>query len=922
MFRHFKRALGALGLASLFAPTVAPPALRAQTRPDPVASVEGITEYRLENGLRVLLFPDPSKPQITVNVTYMVGSRHEGYGETGMAHLLEHLVFKGTPSHPDIMKELTERGAQPNGTTSLDRTNYYEIFPAEEGNLEWALDLEADRMVNSYIAEEDLDSEMTVVRNEMEAGENNPLGILFERVLSTQYLWHNYANSTIGARSDVENVPIERLQAFYHKYYQPDNALLVVAGNFDGETALDLIVDRFGAIPRPSRQGPSILYPTYTREPTQDGERMVTLRRVGDVQYVMTSYHVPPGSHPDFPAVQVLAYALGDTPSGRLYKALVETNLATQAAAFAQQLKEAGPLLTFAEVRAEDDLDAAWRVMNETVEGVLQSPITGEEVTRAKAAMLKQIELSFANSAGIALQLSEWASMGDWRLLFLDRDRIEAVTADDVNRVAQAYLKPDNRTVGLFRPTERPDRAEIPETPDVGAMVDGYTGREAVAAGEAFDPSPENVDARTTTLTLSNGMEVALLPKETRGDAVVFRVRLHFGDESSLRGRVAAGDMAGDMLMRGTMLRTRQEIQDELDRLKASGGLGGDATTGTGQFTTVRASLPDVIRLAAEILREPSFPEGEFRVLKEQQLAGLEEQRSDPIAIAQVALARRMEPWPDGHPLRTSTLDEAMSALEDVSLRDAVRFYEDFYGPQSGNLVVVGDFDPEEIAPALEEAFGDWKSPHTFARIPEPFRSPEPDEVAIETPDKANAILIAQQNLELRDTDPDYPALVLAGYALGGGPLNSRLARRIRVEAGLSYAVAGAVSAHPIDPVGQFLAYAIFAPESADAVEELFRDEMSKVLADGLTDEEIQTAKQGYLETLQLARSQDASLASQLASKLYFDRTFGFDADFEARVRALTSVEVNDAIRRRIDLSKMTVVKAGDFAATRPPIGP
>ena len=176
-----------------------------------VASVEGITEYALNNGLRVLLFPDQSKPTITVNITYFVGSRHEAYGETGMAHLLEHLVFKGTPNHPDIPQELTEHGASPNGTTWYDRTNYFETFGATDENLEWALDLEADRMVNSYISGDDLESEMTVVRNEMEMGENSPFGILMERTMSTMYLWHNYGNSTIGARSDVEDVPIERL---------------------------------------------------------------------------------------------------------------------------------------------------------------------------------------------------------------------------------------------------------------------------------------------------------------------------------------------------------------------------------------------------------------------------------------------------------------------------------------------------------------------------------------------------------------------------------------------------------------------------------------------------------------------------------------------------------------------------------------
>jgi zinc protease len=282
------RLIGALSGAALTLSVALSTSVAAQqtsTLPEAVTTVEGITEYRLDNGLRVLLFPDPSKPQITVNVTYMVGSRHEGYGETGMAHLLEHLLFKGTPAHPDIVQELNERGAQPNGTTSYDRTNYFEIFPASSDNLEWALDLEADRMVNSFVAQADLESEMTVVRNEMEAGENSPLNILIERIKSTAYLWHNYGKSTIGARSDVENLPIERLQAFYRKYYQPDNAVLLVAGNFEADEALALIVEKFGSIPRPERTGSNVLYSTYTDEPTQDGERTVTLRRVGEVQY-------------------------------------------------------------------------------------------------------------------------------------------------------------------------------------------------------------------------------------------------------------------------------------------------------------------------------------------------------------------------------------------------------------------------------------------------------------------------------------------------------------------------------------------------------------------------------------------------------------------------------------------------------------
>ena len=301
----------ALAVATSAAQTVT--AVRLPEGVERVTSVEGITEYRLANGLRVLLFPDPTKPTNTVNITYLVGSKHEDYGETGMAHLLEHLVFKGTPRHPDIPKELQGHGARPNGTTWLDRTNYFEIFQATDANLEWALDLEADRMVNSFIARKDLDSEMTVVRNEMEAGENSPSRVLMERVLSTTYLWHNYGKSTIGARSDVENVPIDRLQAFYRNYYQPDNAILLVAGKFDEPKALALVHKYFAPIPRPART----LRPAYTVEPTQDGERLVTLRRVGDVQEICVAYHVPPGSHPDYAPLDLATQILNDTPSGR-----------------------------------------------------------------------------------------------------------------------------------------------------------------------------------------------------------------------------------------------------------------------------------------------------------------------------------------------------------------------------------------------------------------------------------------------------------------------------------------------------------------------------------------------------------------------------------------------------------------------------
>lgn len=882
-----------------------------------VTSVEGITEYRLtSNGLRILLFPDPSKPTITVNITYLVGSRHEGYGETGMAHLLEHLVFKGTPRHPNIPQELTEHGARPNGTTWYDRTNYFETFNATDENLRWALDLEADRMVNSFIAKKDLESEMTVVRNEFESGENDPSGILMERVLSTAYLWHNYGKSTIGARSDIENVPIENLQAFYRKYYQPDNAVLVVAGKIDERKTLAYIVEFFGRIPKPERT----LTPTFTREPTQDGERLVTLRRVGDVQVVSCAYHTPPGPHPDYAAITVLDDVLTSQPSGRLYKALVETKKASNVWSFAPALKEPGFLYISADVRTENSLDEARDILLRTLDELPQNPVTAEEVERAKKRYLKNWELRFRNSTSVGLALSEFIAQGDWRLAFWQRDQVESVTPDDVNRVIKKYLKPSNRTVGLFIPDPNPDRAEIPEAPDLTTLLKDYKGKEAIAQGEDFDPSPENIERRTHRGQAPQGtIEFAFLPKETRGNSVSARLTLRFGDLESVRGKSTIGELTAAMLNKGTTTRTRQQIQDELDQLKARVSFFGGPTGVTANIETEHDNLPAVIDLVADMLRNPAFPQEEFDKLIEEELAGIESQRSEPTAIAVLEFRRRLSPYPPDDPRYVPTFDEQVAAYKAATVDQVKAFHREFYGASNATVSVVGDFDEETIRQKIFQHFADWKSPRPYQRIPSEYKPAEPANVVIETPDKANAMFIAGMPLPISDSDPDYPALVLGNYMLGGGFLNSRLAVRIRQKEGISYGVGSQFSASSRDKVGSFVAYAIYAPENVNKLEAAFKEEIEKVRTEGFTAEELEAARSGYLQNRGMSRADDRSLSSTLNEYLDLDRTMQWDAEFEQKIGKLTVEQVNAAMRNYIDPARFVIIKAGDFAKSGKP---
>lgn len=887
--------------------------------PTKVASVEGLTEYRLDNGLRVLLFPDQSKPTLTVNITYFVGSRHEGYGETGMAHLLEHLLFKGTPKHPTIDKEFTERGARWNGTTFFDRTNYFELIPANDVALDWALDLEADRMVNSFVARKDLESEMTVVRNEFESGENSPSGVLFERMLATAYLWHNYGNTTIGARSDIENVPIERLQAFYRKYYQPDNALLVVAGKFDEAKTLAAVNRKFGGIPRPVRslERSNMLFTTYTREPTQDGERTVTLRRVGDTKWVALLYHTPAASHPDYPAIQVLSSVLASEPTGRLYKGLVEPKLAANIFGLTLETREPGFFMTFAELREDQSIDVARDTTIGIIEHLAAHPVTDEEVNRAKAEYAKSFDLTLNNPEAVGLQLTEFAAAGDWRLMFYLRDKVESLTTADVQRAADTYFKPANRTVGIFVPTKSPDRAEIAEAPDPQSLLRNYAGRKEVAQGEAFDPSPTNLDARTTRTALPNGFELALLPKKTRGAAVHMRVTLRYGSVAALTGRSQFGQLMGSMLMRGTKSKSRQQVKDEFDRLKAQVSVGGGANTLSANVQTLRPNLPAVLALLREVLREPAFDAKEFELLRQEALAGIESQKSEPEALANIALSRHLNPYEKGHPNYVETIDEGIAELKAAKVDDVAKHYADFVGAEKGTMSAVGDFDPNEVTAWATATFGNWKLPVPFERIASTYRDVPATPQSIETPDKANAVLFAGFNVQLRNSDPDWPALRVASYIFGESGLDARIADRIRQKEGLSYGVSAAVNAGSIDRAGQFFAFAIFAPENAERVEAAFKDELQKALKDGFTAAELKNAKQGLSRLSEQMRAQDPVVANALNNQLFLDRTFAFDAELEKKVDALTLADINAAWRKYIDPGKITIVKAGDFEGAK-----
>lgn len=921
--------LSAIGLASALAaaPSMATPsatqpaapAAKASARasiqgPVAITAVEGVSEYRLANGLQVLLVPDDAKPSTLVNMTYRVGSRHESYGETGMAHLLEHLLFKGSPRHPQVWAEFSKRGLSANGSTTFDRTNYFASFAANDDNLRWYLQWQADAMVNSFIARKDLDSEMTVVRNEMEMGENSPGRILFEKTLSGMYQWHNYGKSTIGARTDVEGVDITRLQAFYRKYYQPDNATLIITGKFEPAKVLAWVQEFFGPLPRPKVK-PA---PMYTLDPVQDGERSVTLRRVGGVPLIYAGYHIAPGAAPDYAAVELLGLILGDTPSGRLHKQLTEQQLAASVFAFSEGLFDPGFMILGAQLGPEQSVDKARDALTKAVESLGREPITADELERARAKWLKAWDMGFADPQHVGAGLSESVSQGDWRLFFLIRDRVKALGLADVQRVATQVLVSSNRTLGEYIPTASPERAPVPARVDVAAQFKDFKPATQLAQAEAFDASPGNIDARTQRFALEPGLKVAFLPKASRGQAVKAVLTLRYGDEQSLKGWGEAPAALAELLDKGTAALNRQQVQDRLDALQSEVGFSAGDGTLTVSIDSRREHLPAVIELVGQLLRQPSLPTEVLEEIRRQALSMVAEHRKEPGAVVSNALARHGNPYPPGDVRYARTFDEIEADWKNVSVERVRDFHGRFLSASHGEFAAVGDFDPAAVKTALAKAVAGWTSSAPYARVPNPLVNVAATRLVLPTPDKQNATLTVTQPVPLSDRDADYPALTLANYLLGSGG-DSRLWNRIREKEGLSYSVYSYVDWNTVEANSAWVASAIFAPQNLEKVEKALQEEVRKALAQGFTQAELEAGRKGLLNYRRLSRAQDGRLASAWVGNLYLGRTFAESARVDAALESLSLEQVNAALRKYVKPEQFVIGVGGDFKTPAKP---
>lgn len=921
-----------------------------------VTEEDGISEYKMANGMKVVLLENRVAPVATFMVIYKVGSRNEAVGYTGSTHLLEHMMFKGTPTfnkdnNTQIAASLQRIGASFNATTWYDRTNYFETVPSDQ--LEFAIKLEADRMRNSFIADEDRQSEMTVVRNELERGQNEPSNVLDEAVYATAFREHPYHHPTIGWRADVEGVPTSRLKEFYDTFYHPNNATAIVVGDFEKTDALELINKYFGSYKASEEPIPQV----YTDEPEQEGERRLIIRRTGELALVQVGFRTPaalgqmnvlsnealaeraanPSDDNDIYSLVTLSIALSNGVTSRLYQSLVETQLSVGAFTNADQHRDPGLFCVYATVTPGVEPQRVEEVILNELKKVADEGLTEAEVEKAKQQILAHEAFSRDGTHRIAMQLSESEAVADWRFYKDYAKNIQKVTVEDTKRVAQKYFTEDNRTVGYFIPKQNALAASANvETPQPNVLKEKSFDESSILA---FSPSPflpfttskKGVCFYREPLSMSGdgnsgGSSFAsrVIRHEAENGAVLLAIENKATPTFSLRSSIRAGSyfepleqpglasVVAEMLERGTQKRNKLQLANDIESVGAEMNFSSDTFTVSASARALSKDLPLIITAIAESLREPAFPEDELEKLKQQIIASIQEQQQNTRYRAYEAFTKVI--FEPSHPYYATPGDELIKSIASITTKDIRAFYEKQYGGQSMVMSVAGDVNAKELAGLFDEAFGSFNGSANLE-----IKDVAPREVngvtreIVQIKDKANVDIIVGHATDLLRSSEDYYAATIANSALGESTLSSRLGLRVRDKEGLTYGI-NSTFRSPSLIAGPWYIGVSLNPQNIEKGINSALEVMRDYIENGIRADELADEKSSAIGSFKVGLGTNAGLARRMWTNEFYALGVDYVDRYDSIIESVTTDEVNAAIRKYFRPDDLTIAMAGDYS--------
>ena len=859
----------------------------------------GIKEYKMtSNNLRVLLKKDKSAPVATFMVTYEVGSRNEAIGYTGSTHLLEHLMFKGsrkfnTTKGNSVFQTLQSLGARMNATTWLDRTNYFAVLPSE--HLESLIEIEADRMRNAWIKEEDRQSEMTVVRNEFERGQNSPSGVLDEHIWATAYHAHPYHHSTIGWKEDIENVSIERLKEFYDTFYWPNNATAIVIGDFEEKDALAMIKKHFGKIRKSTKPIPEV----YTAEPEQEGIRTVTLKRAGQQGIVGVAHKTPSATNKDAAAFMVLSSILSSGKNSRFYKNITDKGLTTSIYIWDSLFKDPGLFTVYANLSPDVKHKTVESLIIQEYEKIKTDGVTEAEVKKAQTQLVAAMKFSQDGSYAIASGLNEAIASGDWTLYTTYSEKIKNVTKEDVQRVVVEYFKEDLSTVGYFIPKNKGAQGEraITSAKELEKIKKKYiTGAEE-----------ESLSSKIVQSEPISGVRLFSLE---RGSGVVTMQGSFLGGDVYSNENRRVSDMVASMLDQGTKNMSKFEISEKLESVGARlNFFNGQARVGfSGKFLEEDTEM--VFEIMADQIKNPLFSEQELEKVKKRAIAGYKRSKESTRGNAMNNMLEAF--YGKDHQNSPTNPDQAIEDIKNITAQNLEEYHRKNYGTGSMVIVVVGDIKHQELEKMVKESFGGWKKSPLNTKKEERVASKKAGKVYLTMQDKTSTDFLVGTALEIDRYHPDYLPLYLGTHTLGGN-FSARLMQTVRVKEGLTYGINSSLSGFGNGNDGYWMVGGTFAPQLLSKGESSTLREIKLWLEKGITQKELDVTKSTLTGGFQVGFDTTGGLASGILSAVVTHNSLEYLDSYPEQVKKITLDQVNEAIKKYITLDGLYRVAAGSI---------
>ncbi len=859
------------------------------------AQAAGFSSYVLPNGFKIILLPFASAANARVELVVKTGSKLEGYGETGMAHLLEHMLFKSAGQRADLKSELTALGASWNGTTSVDRTNFFETVAAEPAKVDAAIRIEADRFIRASFTKEHLASEMSVVRNELERGDSDPASLVMRALQRQSYFWHGYSRPTIGARSDIEDAPFSALQAFHRKHYRPDNAALIVSGNFDAPRVLALASRLFAEARNPA--GPKIA--SWTREETRATTNRSEIVLPAGKTIVASAWKLPGLGERQTYALDLGVAAICDEDWGSLRKDLVlERKIAVSVSCGTQIHTDYSLLIATASAGPQADAEALSTALRGHVEAAAAKGVTAAQLERARLAELNAYERIENAHERLAALISQAEVAGDWRLYFWQRDMVRAVALAEVNDALKRWAVGVNRSDVLLRHADGVAAPQLPAklAPDSAALLAGRSWPPLATNADALPDSASALAQATVNLALDGSRaRGALISRRTQGDRAWLVLANDYGNPTALAGRRAVCDFADQLLAYGGAGLDRDQLAAKLEALQAQWSLGLSGIAIEAPRRNIDAALDQLLAVWAA----PALPEDEFNRLKAAAIARLEAARKDPAQVAANLAALRFDNYPSGHPLQPRSFDRLLAEVRAATFAETTACAADFAGLAQVRLALVGAFSSADAQAIWQRVDRLPRATIAYQRIgelPAPT-SVDTSPILVAMPEKPNASVAGSTLLAITDDDDDFPALRVAVKVLGGDA-DSRIWTRLREREGLAYGAGASLAGNSFEPRSRFALQASAASDKADAALAALQDELARALKDGFTPAEVERAKRAWLQARKTALRDERSYAASLAQGLYSGRDYAWLARYDAAIARVDAAQATRALRK------------------------